>query len=108
MLSGNHPVVKASEWKNPFCAFVQYFGRKPEGVWQSLHTATLAWLPFIQAEYCSFITWQFAQAAGKRFSAIVESLGDTPAQIVVERAMYWNAAGQVWAAGTNALATKVR
>jgi len=51
---------------------------------------------------------QFAQAAGKRFGAVVESLGETPAQIVVERAMYWDAAGQVWAAGTNALATRLR
>jgi hypothetical protein len=50
----------------------------------------------------------FAQAAGKRFGAIVESLGETPAQIVVERAMYWDAAGQQWAAGTNALATKLQ
>ena len=50
----------------------------------------------------------FQQAAGKRFGAIVESLGTTPAQIVVERAMYWDAAGQRWAAGTNALATKLQ
>ena len=38
---------------------------------------------------------------------MVESLGATPAQIVVERAMYSNANGVVWAAGTNALATKL-
>jgi hypothetical protein len=50
----------------------------------------------------------FSQAAGKRFGAIVESVGTTPAQIVVERAMYWDAAGQHWAAGTNALATKLQ
>jgi hypothetical protein len=50
----------------------------------------------------------FPQAAGKRFGAIVESLGATPAQIVVERAIYWDAAGQHWAAGTNALATKLQ
>ena len=49
----------------------------------------------------------FRNAAGQRFGAIVESLGTTPAQIVVERAMYWDAAGQPWAAGTNALATKL-
>lgn len=47
----------------------------------------------------------FPEAAGRRFGAIVESLGDVPAQLVVERAMYWDAAGQRWAAGTNALAT---
>ena len=50
----------------------------------------------------------FQQAAGKRFGAIVESLGTTPAQIVVERAMYWDAAGQRWAAGTSALATRLQ
>ena len=50
---------------------------------------------------------EFPAALGKRFGAVVESLGTTPAQIVVERAMYWNAAGQHWAAGTNALATKL-
>lgn len=47
-------------------------------------------------------------AAGKRFGAIVESLGTTPAQIVVERAVYWNAGGVTWAAGTNALATRLQ
>ena len=50
----------------------------------------------------------FPDAAGKRFGAVVESLGGTPAQIVVERAMYSNADGVVWAAGTNALATKLQ
>ena len=43
----------------------------------------------------------------KRFGAIVESQGTTPVQLVVERAMYWNARGKSWAAGTNALATKL-
>ena len=45
---------------------------------------------------------------GTRFSAVVESLGVTPAQIVVERAMYWNASGQLWAAGSDLLATKLQ
>jgi hypothetical protein len=45
---------------------------------------------------------------GRRFGAIVESTGDTPAQIVVERAMYGNAGGVSWASGTNAVATKIR
>jgi hypothetical protein len=49
----------------------------------------------------------FATANNKRFGAIVESLGAVPAQIVVERAMYTNVAGVVWAAGTNAGATKL-
>jgi hypothetical protein len=49
----------------------------------------------------------FPEAAGRRFGAIVESLGAVPAEIVVERAMYSNANGVSWAAGTNALATRL-
>jgi hypothetical protein len=49
-------------------------------------------------------------AANRKFGAIVESLplGGAAAQIVVERAMYWNARGVQWSAGTDALATKLR
>jgi hypothetical protein len=49
----------------------------------------------------------FPEAIGKRFGVLVESIGATPAQIVVERAMYSDANGINWAAGTNALATKL-
>ena len=49
----------------------------------------------------------FPEAAGKRFGMLIESIGGPPAQIVVERAMYSDANGVNWAAGTNALATKV-
>ena len=45
---------------------------------------------------------------GTRFSAVVESLGGDARQIVVERAMYWNADGQFWAAGSDLLATKLQ
>jgi hypothetical protein len=48
------------------------------------------------------------QAVGRRFGALVESLGSSPVQIVVERAMYSNAGGVRWAAGTNALATRLQ
>ena len=51
---------------------------------------------------------EFPQATGKRFGTLVESIGSEPADIVVERAMYSNASGVTWAAGTNALATKLR
>jgi hypothetical protein len=51
---------------------------------------------------------EFPEAAGRRFGAIVESLGAPAAEIVVERAMYSNANGIVWAAGTNALATRLQ
>jgi hypothetical protein len=45
----------------------------------------------------------------RRFASLIESLGTTPAQIVVERAMYSNDdAGVVWAAGTNAVGTKLK
>jgi hypothetical protein len=48
-----------------------------------------------------------AAVADRRMGTLVESLGTTPAPIVVERAMYTNAGGRVWAAGTNALATRL-
>ena len=47
-------------------------------------------------------------SAGRRFGAVVESLGSNPVQIVVERAMYNNAGGVRWAAGSNNLATRLR
>jgi hypothetical protein len=50
---------------------------------------------------------EFPAAANRRFGAMIESLGGTPAELVVERAMYANASGIIWAAGTNALATKM-
>jgi hypothetical protein len=50
----------------------------------------------------------FPVASGKRFGAIVESLGATPAQVVVERAMYNDSGGVRWAAGTNAIGTRLR
>jgi hypothetical protein len=54
----------------------------------------------------------FPEADGRRFGVTVESYGtgagDSPAAIVVERAMYWDANGQRWAAGTNAMATRVQ
>jgi hypothetical protein len=54
------------------------------------------------------VGFDFPESAGKRFGAVVESLGASPVQIVVERAMYNNAGGTMWAAGTSALATKLR
>ena len=50
----------------------------------------------------------FPPGAHRRFGAIVESLGASPAQIVVERPMYWDANGVRWAAGTDALATRIQ
>ncbi|WP_239493485.1 BACON domain-containing protein [Luteitalea sp. TBR-22] len=52
------------------------------------------------------------QVEGKRFGVIVEALGATEGatvpQIVVERAMYSDAEGVPLAAGTNAIATRLR
>ena len=53
---------------------------------------------------------EFPGAAGRRFGAVITSVstgGGVPL-IVVERAMYSYALGVVWAAGTNALATRLQ
>jgi uncharacterized repeat protein (TIGR01451 family) len=50
----------------------------------------------------------FPETRGKKFGMVVESIGGSPIQIVVERAMYSDAGGVRWAAGTNALATKLQ
>jgi hypothetical protein len=50
----------------------------------------------------------FPEAAGRRFGAVVESLGPSPAQLIVERAMYNDAGATHWAAGTSTFATKLR
>ena len=44
---------------------------------------------------------QVPELSGERFGAVVTST----APIVVERAVYWNANGEFWSAGTNATAT---
>jgi hypothetical protein len=54
-------------------------------------------------------TPELSAAINSRFGVIIESLGDTPAQIVVERSTYSNDSnGVVWAAGAVTLATKLR
>ena len=49
---------------------------------------------------------EFPEAIGRRFGALVES-GPDPLSLVVERAMYWDAGGRRWAAGSNAAATRL-
>jgi hypothetical protein len=51
---------------------------------------------------------EFPIVRGRRFATLVESQGTQPVEIVVERSMYWDANGVWWAAGTNALAVKLR
>jgi hypothetical protein len=46
-------------------------------------------------------------SAGRRFGAVVESLGANPAALVVEQSLYSNAGSTFWAAGANALATRL-
>jgi Tol biopolymer transport system component len=53
------------------------------------------------------VSSEFPAAVGRRFGAVVESLDPNPVQIVVERAMYTSPGGITWAAGTNALATRL-
>lgn len=50
---------------------------------------------------------EFPEALNKRFGAVIESLGTPAPYLVVERAMYSNSGDVVWAAGTNALATRL-
>jgi hypothetical protein len=48
---------------------------------------------------------EFPEATGKRFGAVVESVGPDPVPLIVERAMYNDAGGVRWAAGTSAMGT---
>jgi hypothetical protein len=64
------------------------------------------WLPAQSRTNVSVAAF-FPNAVGRRFGAIVEGLRPD-SQIAVERAMYSNAGGVVWAAGTNAVATKLQ
>lgn len=50
----------------------------------------------------------FAVAQGHRFSALVQAIGDTPPQLVVERVTYTAAEGRPWAAASNSVATKLQ
>jgi hypothetical protein len=45
------------------------------------------------------------EAIGKRFGAVIESLGAAPASLVVECAIYTSPNGRTWTAGTNAMGT---
>jgi hypothetical protein len=47
----------------------------------------------------------FPAALGRRFGVLVESLGEAPAHLVVEGAIYANSGGVEWAAGAALLAT---
>ena len=54
------------------------------------------------------VAFFFPNMANTRFGAIVESQGPNAVQLVVERAMYTSPGGDTWAAGTNALGTRLQ
>jgi hypothetical protein len=58
----------------------------------------------------TFWMGDWSNLIGQKFGAVVESLatGNGTAHIVVERAMYSNANGVAWAAGTDVVATKLK
>ena len=56
------------------------------------------------------VSVDFPEAIGRKFGAVVRGLPDTsgvPPQLVVERAMYTSAGGELWSGGTNAMGTRV-
>ena len=70
------------------------------------------------ARFTFDIETEFPEVAGHRFGVIVESLGQvqvggvptavSPMPLIVERAVYADAGGSFWAAGTNLVATRLR
>jgi type 1 glutamine amidotransferase len=50
---------------------------------------------------------QFPEAVGRRFGAIVESLGSEPAPLVVEESVYHDTGTVRWAAGASLIATRL-
>jgi hypothetical protein len=49
----------------------------------------------------------FPGAVNRTFGIVIESTGAPPAQLVVERAMYWSTGEGLWSAGTAVLATRL-
>jgi hypothetical protein len=54
------------------------------------------------------VSAEFPESEGTRFGIVVESVGESPAQLIVERATYNDSGGVPWAAGTSALGTRLR
>jgi glucose/arabinose dehydrogenase len=48
---------------------------------------------------------EFPEVVNARFGAVIESLGDPPVDLVVERATYSSQENEPWAAGSNTIAT---
>jgi len=78
-------------------------------------------ITFLREHGAATVTKTFDVAPTSRFTVRVSSDGDVPEltneqfgavissdqPIAVERALYWDANGQIWAAGTNATATRL-
>lgn len=50
------------------------------------------------------VATDFPTAVGHTFGALIESVGTTPVELIVEQSRYWDAGGVHWAAGTSSLA----
>lgn len=48
------------------------------------------------------------EVVGRRFSLIVESVGSSPVDIVVDHSIYWNSNGMLWGSGTTAPGTRIQ
>jgi hypothetical protein len=51
---------------------------------------------------------QFPEVVGKGYSFVIESIGATPVDIVVDHSTYWNTNGKFWGAGTTSPGSKIR
>jgi Tol biopolymer transport system component len=61
-----------------------------------------------QSRFNVAVRQEFPETFGRGFGAVIESLGPSAVPIVVERAMYNDAQGTVWAAGSDALGTRLQ
>jgi uncharacterized repeat protein (TIGR01451 family) len=51
---------------------------------------------------------QFPEVVGKGYSFVIESIGATPVDIVVDHSTYWETDGKFWGAGTTAPGSKIK
>jgi hypothetical protein len=51
---------------------------------------------------------RFPEVVGKGFSFVIESIGASPVDIVVDHSTYWNIDGRFWDAGTTSPGSRVR
>jgi len=51
---------------------------------------------------------RFPEVVGKGYSLVIESIGASPVDIVVDHSTYWNIDGRFWAAGTTSPGSRVK